>query len=333
MGIRIFESPGKEWDEFASRYTDLIFYQSVWSKVLGKGLGGRPLYFYLKEGGEIVAGLPGILLNFKIFRILYASIPYGSLIGEKSYFIPFMESLDDEFRRRGIHQVRITESPFLESYHPHSFGSVSAKCSLLDLTRFDQENISESYRSEVRRAIHKAKRSDLSVKRLSSREEVEVFYRLYLASMKRNRAMAKYPIQWFYALFEILVPQENADFLFAIRDENEYAAGVVLVYSPTSSHYLHNGSVETYLESRPNDLIVDYIIQQGVSKGKNLLDFMGSNPNDLSLIRFKEKWGSHSSDINTYVKDYHPFRCKIWEWGKRWANSRMGSMFLRRIRG
>ena len=144
--------------------------------------------------------------------------------------------------------------------------------------------------------------------------------------------MAKYPIQWFYALFEILVPQEKADFLFAIRDEDEYAAGVVLIYSPTSNHYLHNGSVETYLESRPNDLIIDYIIQQGVREGKTILDFMGSDPKDLSLIRFKEKWGTQSMDVHTYVKDYHPFRCKIWELGKRLANSRMGSVFFRRIR-
>ena len=48
MDLGVFESPGKEWDEFASRYTDLIFYQSVWSEVLRKGLGGQPLYFYLK---------------------------------------------------------------------------------------------------------------------------------------------------------------------------------------------------------------------------------------------------------------------------------------------
>ena len=138
--------------------------------------------------------------------------------------------------------------------------------------------------------------------------------------------MAKYPIQWFYALFEILVPQEKADFLFAIRDEDEYAAGVVLIYSPTSNHYLHNGSVETYLESRPNDLIIDYIIQQGVREEKTILDFMGSDPKDLSLIRFKEKWGSQSSwTYYTYVKDYHPFRCKIWELGKRLGASTLGS--------
>jgi hypothetical protein len=68
MELKVFESPGKEWDEFASRYTDLIFYQSVWSQVLQEGLGGQPLYFYLREGGTIVAGLPGVLLNFKILR-------------------------------------------------------------------------------------------------------------------------------------------------------------------------------------------------------------------------------------------------------------------------
>jgi hypothetical protein len=43
--LGVFESPGKEWDEFASRYTDLIFYQAVWSQVLKGGLGGQPLYF------------------------------------------------------------------------------------------------------------------------------------------------------------------------------------------------------------------------------------------------------------------------------------------------
>ena len=40
MEIGVFESPGKEWDEFASRYTDLLFYQSSWSEILEKGLGG-----------------------------------------------------------------------------------------------------------------------------------------------------------------------------------------------------------------------------------------------------------------------------------------------------
>jgi serine/alanine adding enzyme len=332
MELKVFESPGEEWDEFASRYTDLVFYQSIWSQVLKEGLGGQPLYFYLKDGGEIVAGLPGVLLNLRIIKILYASIPYGNLIGEKLYFQSFMEVLDSEFRRRGIDQVRLTESPFSESYLPPSFESISAKCSLLDLRGFEKKNISQGYRSEVRRAIRKAERLGLSIKRAIDRKEVGVFYRLYLSSMERNRAMAKYPLQWFYALFEILIHQGKADILLAVKDVDRYAAGVVLIHSKTSEHYLHNGSVETYLESRPNDLIVDYIIQKGVEEGKTALDFMGSDPRDLSLLRFKEKWGSQSKDLYTYVKDYHSFRCKVWESGKRLASSRLGNMLLKFVR-
>ena len=331
MELGVFESPEKEWDEFASRYTDLIFYQSVWSQVLRRGLGGQPLYFYLRDGGEIVAGLPGILLNFKLFKILYASIPYGNLIGNQSYFKPFMEFLNWEFRKRGIDQVRIAESPFLQSYQPDSFKSITAKCTLLDLRSFDKERIWDGYRSEVRRAIRKAQKNGLSVKGMTSQKEANVFYQLYLSSMERNWAAAKYPLQWFYALYEMLIQQRKADILFAMKGD-QYTAGVVLIYSSTSIHYLHNGSEKSYLENRPNDLIVDYIIQEGVKEGKAIFDFMGSDANDLPLLRFKEKWGSHSWDIHTYVKDYHPIRCKIWELGKRLGSSRIGSGLLKIIR-
>ena len=33
--------------------------------------------------------------------------------------------------------------------------------------------------------------------------------------------------------------------------------------------------IEAYLESRPNDLIVDYIIQKGVKEGKSHFGFYG----------------------------------------------------------
>jgi hypothetical protein len=332
MELKVFESPGREWDDFAIQYTDLIFYQSVWSEVLKKGLGGQPLYFYLKEGGQIVAGLPGILLDFKIVKILYASIPYGNFVGDKKYFDPFMELLDVEFRKKGVHQVRMTESPFFGSPRPESFKPLSAKCSLLDLREIEKGKVWESYRSEVRRAIRKARKVGFSIKPLSSKGEVEMFYRLYLSSMERNRAIAKYPVRWFHALYEILFPQKRADILFAVKGENEYAAGVVLIDSSTSHHYLHNGSVATYLEGRPNDLLVDHIIRDGVNRGKAILDFMGSDPEDVSLIRFKEKWGSQTKDISTYSKDYHPIRCKIWESGKRMMNSGIGSWVLRKIK-
>ena len=242
-----------------------------------------------------------------------------------------MPLLEKEFRRRGIDQVRSIESPFPEFYPLESFKRLPARCTLLDLRGYDREKIWEGYRNEVRRAIRKARKNGLRVKRATSKEEVKIFYRLYLSSMERNRAAAKYPLRWFDALYRNLIEQKTADFLFAMKN-NEYAAGIVLIYSQSSDHYLHNGSAEAYLEDRPNDLIVDYVIQKGVEEGKTTLDFMGSASDDLSLLRFKEKWGGRSMDVYTYVKDYHPFRCKIWEWGKRLGGSQIGNWLVRMVR-
>ena len=131
--------------------------------MLKEGLGGQPLYFYLKDGGEIVAGLPGVLLSFKIFKVLYASIPYGHLIGRKSYYSVFLQLLEKEFGTKGIDQVRLTESPFSDSYSPESFKPISAKCTLLDLRGYDKEKIWEGYKKNIRRDIRKAQKSGVTV--------------------------------------------------------------------------------------------------------------------------------------------------------------------------
>jgi serine/alanine adding enzyme len=332
MELGVFETPGQEWDEFVSRYTDLIFYQSFWSEVLKRGLGGHPLYFYLREGGRIVAGLPAVLFKLKIFKILYASIPYGNFIGDTSTFLEFSSLLDTEFRKRRFDQVRVTDSPFLGPYSPAGFSSVSAKCSLLDLRGFDKENTLENYRSEVRRAIRKAQKSGLSVTRAVSKEGAGIFNKLYASSMERNRVGTKYPRQWFYTLFDMMIEHGRADIFFA-RKEDHYVAGVVVIHSTSTDHYLHNGSENAFLEYRPNDLIVDHIIRDGLEKGKTFLDFMGSDPEDVSLLRFKEKWGSRSLDICTHIKDVHPVKARLWEWGKKVMSSEMGSRVVRVIRG
>ena len=331
MELKVFETPGREWDEFASRYTDLIFYQAAWSEVLRKGLGGQPLYFCLKEGEDIVAGLPSVLFSFKVFRILYASIPYGNTIGQRASFPLLMDLLERELRRRGIDQFRITESPFSPSYPHPTFRSLPAKCSLLGLDQFREGTVWEHHKGDIRRALRKAQKNGLFVKGTTSPKEIEIFYKLYLASMERNRAGAKYSLQWFQALYEILIQKGKADIRFAVK-EDQYAAGVVLVYSTNSVHYLHNGSNPIHLENRPNDLIVDDIIREAVKERKAVLDFMGSDPQDTALLRFKEKWGSQSVDIHTFVREYHPFRCLLWETGKRWMASRLGARVLKIIR-
>jgi lipid II:glycine glycyltransferase (peptidoglycan interpeptide bridge formation enzyme) len=242
-----------------------------------------------------------------------------------------MEFLNEGFRKRGIDQVRITESPFLKSEPNGSFNSISAKCTLLELKGLDKEKMWGGYRKNIRRDVRKAQRSGITIYSEDSRECASLFYKLYLASMERNRAMAKYPLRWFEAIYEIMT-QKGLGAILVAEMNHVAIAGIVLIYSPSSTHYFHNGSVYEFLKFCPNELLVHFSIERAIEKGSSFFDFMGSDPRDISLIRFKEKWGSQSVDLRTYVKDYHPLRCKIWELAKRVGNSRIGSLLLRAFR-
>ena len=139
MELKVFETPGKEWDEFASRHTDLDLLPIGLERGAQEGVGrATPLFLSQRRRKRLLQDFPGFSSILEFSEIFYASIPYGNLIGEKIFFPPLMELLEKEFQRRGIDQVRITESPFSESYHPEAFKSILAKCSLLDLKQFDE---------------------------------------------------------------------------------------------------------------------------------------------------------------------------------------------------
>ena len=143
--------------------------------------------------------------------------------------------------------------------------------------------------------------------------------------------MAKYPLRWFEAIYEMMTKTGLGAILLAELNET-VIAGAVLIYSPSSMHYFHNGSQDEFLKFCPNELLVHSSIENAVEKKISFFDFMGSDPTDLSLLRFKEKWGSQSVDLRTYVKDYRPLRSKIWELGKRVAGSNFGSKMMRWVR-
>ena len=137
-------------------------------------------------------------------------------------------------------------------------------------------------------------------------ENINIFYKLYLASMERNRAMAKYPLHWFEALYEIVTKKGLGAILIAELDEVAIA-GVVLINSASSVHYFHNGSQYEYLKFCPNELLVHSSIENAVEKRMSFFDFMGSDPKDLSLLRFKEKWGSSIDGYSDLCKGLSSF--------------------------
>ncbi len=330
MNLIVLEKPDDRWDEFVLLHSDLIFHTSLWWKVLKKGYGCPMRYIVCEDQGDWLSVLPGMMVGNRFFRIFYSLIPYGGFIGPREHIPEFLTLLGNWAKKEKIHRIQIVDLAIKNRKDLPDFNCVESFRHVLDLKGKSPDQLWKGYKDSLKRNIKSALRSDLRFERIRSKEEVDQFYHLYLESMKRNKALAKYPVQLFYMIYDLLVP-EYADIFFT-KFHNRKVAGMVVIYSEDTAHYFHGGSATQYLHLRPNDLLFHQAIQIAIDRGKSYFDFLGSDKKFLSLIRFKDKWGTRREKLLNFHQDFGFFRSVLFRWALRLAQTSLGSALHRRFR-
>jgi hypothetical protein len=330
MNLILPKEPDKSWDEFVSKHSSLIFHTSLWGKVLKESYRCELKYLILEDKGEPLLALPGMLLGNRFFRVFYSLIPYGGFIGDREHIPEFLGLLNHWAKKEKIPRIQIVDPAIKKKEEMPDFKCVESYRHLLELKGKSQNEIWENYRDSLKRTIKAALKSDLHFEKIKSKEEVNQFYRLYLASMKRKAAMAKYPIELFYEIYDLLVP-EFSD-IFFVKCQNRPIAGMVVIYSKEMAHYFHGGSETEYLHLRPNDLLFHQAIQMAREKGKTYFDFLGSDKRFFSLIQFKDKWGTQKEELFNFQKDLGLVRPFLFKVAFGLVQTSFGSAIYRRLK-
>jgi lipid II:glycine glycyltransferase (peptidoglycan interpeptide bridge formation enzyme) len=76
---------------------------------------------------------------------------------------------------------------------------------------------------------------------------------------------------------------------------------------------------------RPNDLLFHHAIQSARENGKEFFDFFGSDKRLVSLIRFKDKWGTHREELLNFHRDLGTLRPLAFRLGLKLAQTPFGS--------
>ncbi len=329
MNLIALEECDKSWDEFVSRHSNLVFHTSLWRRVLNEGYRCETKYLILENGAEWLLALPGMLVGNRFFRVFYSLVPYGGFIGSRKYIPECVTLLNRWASKEKIDRIQIVDPEIKEKEELADFGCTESYRHILQLKEKSVDEIWRGYKPNLKRTIQSALKSDLFFERVKDRQEVESFYELYLESMKRNRALAKYPLTFFYKVFDLLIPG-SADLLF-VKYRNRPVAGVVMIYSEESAHYFHGGSSTQHLYLRPNDLLFHHSIKIAKEKGKSYFDFLGSDKRLSSLVQFKDKWGTKRGKLLVFQKDIgiiRPWLGKV-VWG--FAQTRVGSAIQRKL--
>jgi hypothetical protein len=322
----------EELKRFLSGKDISIFSTPTWNEVLQKGFHINAWYYCLKEGGQIVLSLPGVLLDFKLIKVFYANMPYGEFVGDMRYIPSFLNLLEDHLKKEKVHLIRIAQlgdqsSRWMRDFHPRK-----GYQHILDLNGMEEDTLWKTYKPALRRNIKKAENSGVTIKEIGKKDEMKELFRLYLETMKRNHATPTWTQGVFDAIYNLLAGHGQASIFFAVW-EGRIIAGLILINSENIASYFLGASGTSFHSLRPNDLLFHQAILRSLLGGKKKFDFMTSVEVDEELIRFKEKWGAKRYPFVIYEKELNAFRAKIWTDLWKIANSNVGSNIVRFLIG
>jgi GNAT acetyltransferase-like protein len=329
MEFKVITASFPEWEPFCTQYSGLLFHRAAWQQVLQSGLPAPSMYCTLWEDKQLILGLPVFVMDYKIFKILHAAIPYGTIIGDYQALPYFFAALYDFLHAQRFHVLYLGGSyPELPHLDIPGHTPKYQPAHLLSLRNTSAEDIQQQYKPYTRRDIRRAERFGIKVEKISSRCEVEDFYLLYLCTMKRNQAIAKYPKKFIYSIYDYIIANAYGDIFFA-KLHNKNIAGIMVLYSNNIAHYYFGGSLREYHKYQPNEALLHNAIIRAIEMKKSVFDFMGSDENDTALIHFKQKWGTVRHQTAHYTIVQNAFRHTLWNAGLRILSSSWGTALTR----
>ena len=181
---------------------------------------------------------------------------------------------------------------------------------LIDLNK-SKEELWKNLEHDKRKAVRKAKKKGLQVCEGTNKDEIPVFYDL----VKERYVKRKTPLEDisnFEAVFDILVPKNEAKILFVKYNGEHIATRLILLYKGVIYAW-YSGSNSDYLKYHPNDLITWQVLEWGSENGFHTFDFGGGGePEEATAgwVEFKRRFGGKSVNYGRYTKIHKPG--KLW---------------------
>jgi serine/alanine adding enzyme len=174
----------------------------------------------------------------------------------------------------------------------------------VDLTMSDAHTW-ESLTQACRKNINRARRESVRVFPATSAGDIREFHRIYVHTMERNRALARYyfPLEYFMDLFEQM--PLNARFVLAACQDN-VVAGTLYLHDGADVYSYLGGADDAFQQLRPTNAVVYETIQWAKQQGKQRLILGGGYTTDDGIFRFKASFSPLRARFHVYRRVHLP---------------------------
>jgi hypothetical protein len=166
------------------------------------------------------------------------------------------------------------------------------------------------YAPKVRKNVTKARRSGLDVQFDESGKNVDGFYRVYAATMRRRHASRRYDFSrgFFSAVVRDLVGQ----FVFChVFHAGQLISTELVLVSAKHMYSFLGGSLPEGLDLRPNDLLKHAVIEWGIERGKTAYVLGGGFHEDDGIYRYKRSFAPGGQlPFNVGQRVFDPDACE-----------------------
>jgi len=310
------------WREFVQNHPDSqIFHTPEMFQVFARTQGYQPAVWAAveKDGRVLALLLPveitlmrGLARRFTSRAVVYGSVLCASGDPARQALGALLQAYQREVKGRLLFtelrnttdltdlQPTLNSSGFIHQEHLNY---------LLDLKRTPDE-IWQSIRSNARRNINKARKSEIVIEQVNSADQVAMAYKLLRDTYERLQVPLAHATL-FQSAFEILTPAGMLRMLVARLKDTPVGVMTLLLHKGIVL-YWYTGVLREYASFRPNDLLVWHALEWGSQNGFSVFDFGGAGkPDEEYGVRdFKAKFGGQLVNYGRNVCVHSPLVLK-----------------------
>lgn len=197
------------------------------------------------------------------------------------------------YEMKCLHQVESGEKHFAKNMQFETY--------LLDLSPSEEQIWAGTHKGIIQRGVNKAQKEGVTIVRAEYKSALKDFHHLNLLTCRKHGIPAQ-PFSFHETVWNELVQRGLADFFFA-NHQGKPIASVVIFYSNETATYMYGASDETYLNLRPNHLLLWEAIKLAKSKGMTTFDLGRVSDDNPGLKEFKQRWGAQTVPLHYY---YYP---------------------------
>ena len=278
------------WDDLRNQH-DALFGTVAWQSFLESSFGCRTIYGTNGEQGVAIT-----IFKAGPFEVGYLVFPAGTTFGRAVN----LRVLLDDFLGSNLGGkpvcLRMSPSAFSQSSDLDLKFVQNPETAITDLQGWDCMSVSK----KLRRDIRKAEKSGLIPVEISDPAQGDAIYRMYEDTVRRHQGSMRYTREYFERLIRLSLTNDRVR-IVGVSAEDRLAGFAVTIRDRGTSYYLHGGTDPALRHLCTSDLLVRDVTDQARSDGSDSFNFMASPQDQPMLVRFKEKWGATTRQLNTYT--------------------------------